>query len=549
MSQQLSSKLSGLTIPLGGLRLPVEQLCGGLLVSGMTGSGKTVSVVNPLATQFALLKAKQPEQKAAIVYFSLKGRPHDQFLASLPKARQQDVVLVSHDSPCWVSLFHGPNWRSTEEVNGAVVRFVEEFSQHLGNELNTRRHDLFWERQRIRYMNALLALEVRFSSVLRLHPTLQRLVSSNVLEALLARMDIFFEYCGNMSPEQLKVYGLNREENLRAEDVDWAKREYAKVLPQEKDWPSDPRVAEKLVKLLVQLGRPPLFDPSATNLGQFQAALTEESQLRLNSLVLEFTRLSNETRYSILADIRGVLDTFKTAETSRYLFGDGPSMSEIPLTLEEVIHTGKILVVDLPLADGGNSSLPVLLALKLALFGRLLGRNAAQFNGEPLCQRPALVVIDEFQNLVSAGRTGGEDLMLAQCREHGVTVLLATQSLSLLAGVLQNDSKLAALVANCRTKVFGRNGDTLTNRMASFACGRLEVGGVQRAPVWHGGAAFRAFVTDTMPGEAPVVPDNRFASLQTGQFYAATADGATHWLDLRHSLPAPESKLLRPPVA
>ena len=548
MSQQLSSTLSKLNIDLGGLNLPVEQLCGGLLVCGMTGSGKTVSVVNPLATQFALLKDTRPKQKAAIVYFSLKGRPHDQFLAGLSKDRKRDVVMVSHDSPVWVSLFHRPNWRSTAEVNGATVRFVEEFSQHLGDELNSRRHDLFWERQRIRYMHALLDLEVKFSALLRLNSALQALDSEDVLETLRARMEIFFEYSCSMSPEQVKVFGLNRDENLRAEDEVWAKQEYAKVLPNGTDWPSDPRVAKQLTKLLVTLGRPALFDPSSTKLGQFQAALTEDSKLRLNNLVLEFMRLSNETKYSILADIRGVLDTFKTAEPSRYLFGSGPGMSDSPLTLEEVIHTGKILVVDLPLADGGNSSLPVLLALKLALFGRLLGRNAALCNGEALCERPVLVVIDEFQNLVSAGRTGGEDLMLAQCREHGITVLLATQSLSLLSGVLQNDSKLAALVANCRTKVFGRNGDALTNRMAAFACGRQETGGVQRAPVWHGGAAFRAFVTDTVPNEAPVVPDNRFASLQTGQFYAATADGATHWLDLRHSLGSPESKQLRPPT-
>jgi len=545
VSEQLSSTLANLSVQLGGLHFPVDQLCGGLLVCGMTGSGKTVSVVNPIAQQFAALKSKNQTRKPAIVYFSLKGRPHEQFLAGLPKERRADVVTISHDSPVWVSLFHRANWRSEAELNGAVVRFVDEFSQHLSDEMSTQRHDVFWERQRLRYAKTLLGLQVNNSSLINLPPAIRDLNSQDGLKTLLARMDVFFEYGTSMSQEQVRLFGVNRDENPQPKDVAWAKREFAKVLPAPEDWPTNPRVAEGMTKLLVQLGKPAAFDPSSTKLGMFHAFLTEESKVQLNALVMEFFRLADATKYSILADVRGVLDTFQNVETSRYLLGASPN----PLTLEEVIHDGKILIVNLPLADGGNSSHPTLLALKLALFGRLLGRNSALYKGKPLCRRPVCVVIDEFQNLVSKGRTGGEDLMLAQCREHGVTVLLASQSLSLLSGVLQSNAKLAALVANCRTKIFGRNGDALTNQLASFACGKRKLEGVQRAPVWHGGEAFRSFVTDTMANEAQVVEEDRFGSLQTGQFYAATADGGTYWLDLRHNLAAPEVKTLRPPLA
>ena len=157
------------------------------------------------------------------------------------------------------------------------------------------------------------------------------------------------------------------------------------------------------------------------------------------------------------------------------------------------------------------------------------------------------MVIDEFQNLVSKGRTGGEDLMMAQCREHGVIVLLATQSLSLLAGTLRSDAKLAALVANCRTKVFGRNGDQLTNQIASMSCGRGGLRKVCRAPVWHGGERFRAFVTETAGGDTPVVGPDEFPALRTGQFVLVTADGGTYRLDLRHGLQGPRLKVLASP--
>ncbi len=182
MNQQLSSTLADLSVQLGSLRFPLDQLCGGLLVCGMTGSGKTVSVVNPLAQQFAALKSKQQARKPAIVYFSLKGRPHEQFLAGLPKERRADVVTISQESPVWVSLFNRANWRSEAELNGAVVRFVDEFSQHLSDEMTTQRHDVFWERQRLRYAKTLLGLQVKYSPLISLSPAIRDLNSEDGLK-------------------------------------------------------------------------------------------------------------------------------------------------------------------------------------------------------------------------------------------------------------------------------------------------------------------------------------------------------------------------------
>ena len=504
MNQQLSSTLTDISVELGGLRLPVDQLCGGTLVCGMTGSGKTVSVVNPLALQFAALEAANPARKPAIVYFSLKGQPHREFLEALPPKRRKDVVMISHDDDCWLSLFHRPNWRSEEELNGAVVRFIEEFSQHFSDELGVGRHDPYWERQRIRYLNVLAGLKVMKKKPLLPLPNFQALNSDNALERLLARAEAFFDYCTINPPETAKKRGLIQDESLLDE-------------PEKRPF---------------------------SLLGYLYDALFPRCQEQLNSLVVEFTRMADSTKFSIMADVRGVMDAFRTPETGRYLFG--PMFD--PMTIERIIDEGKILVVNLPLADGGNTSLSTLLAIKLALFSRLLGRNTALHEGHPVTRRPVVVVIDEFQNLVSKGRTGGEDLMMAQCREHGVIVLMATQSLSLLAGALRNESKLAALVANCRTKVFGRNGDLLTNQIASMACGRGGLQKVRRAPVWHGGEKFRSFVTETAGDGSPVVGTDEFASLQTGQFLISTADGGAYRLDLRHRLQGRRLQVLKSPA-
>ena len=496
--QQLSSTLADLSVDLGGLRLPLDQLCGGTIICGMTGSGKTVSVVNPLTLQLAELEAANPARKPAIVYFALKGQPHRQFLDALPAKRRGDVLTISYERDHWLSLFHRPNWRDEQELNGAVVRFIEEFSQHLSDELGTGRHDPFWERQRVRYLNVLAGLKPK-KDLLAL-PGLDQMISDNALEKVLSRVEAFFDYCT-----------MNARNGLE-EDQE------AKPKPE----------------------RPFSF------LSCLHDALSRNQKLELNQLVTEFTRMADMTKFSILADIRGVTDVFRTpGGTGRYLFGTNYAR----VTVEELIDEGKILIVDLPLADGGNSSLATLLAIKLALFGRLLGRNTALHEGHAVAKRPVCVVLDEFQNLVSKGRTGGEDLMMAQCREHGVIVLLATQSLSLLAGALRNESKLAALVANCRNKIFGRNGDHLTNQLASLTCGRGGLRQLRRAPVWHGGARFRAFVTEAAGDDAPLVGPEAFGSLRTGQFVLATADGGTYRLDLRHGLQGPRLKVLAPPAS
>ena len=55
------------------------------------------------------------------------------------------------------------------------------------------------------------------------------------------------------------------------------------------------------------------------------------------------------------------------------------------------------------------------------------------------------------------------------CRRSGCVVLLATQLLSLLLGTLQNENFGVALVANCHLKIFGKNGNRLTNALAADA--------------------------------------------------------------------------------
>ncbi|XHR29865.1 MAG: TraM recognition domain-containing protein [Chthoniobacteraceae bacterium] len=536
---QISESLRNVEIELGGLRLTGEELCGGTLVTGMTGSGKTVSVVNPLATAYAKLGTDGNGQKAAVFYFNCKGSAHREFIAGLPEDRREDVIVVSADSGYGISLFEEANWRSRNELNGAVVQFLEEFGRNLSDENRSLKHDPFWERQRVRVAEVLVSLET--DRIARnIDAKTAGMFDADRLVALLRRLDAFIEHVGivcsrsGQKPEKQPGRGPTPEE------IAWAKEHFGKSVPGRKNlWPKDVKGEREMAKMLLDLKNPPK-SREETEFERFYGALDYRSQVKANALVREFYDLAEVTRSCVFADLRGVVASLMTETAKTYLH-----KKRVTTTLEEIIQEGEILVIDLPLADGGQATLPVLQAVKLALFSRLLGRRSALCCGVALSERPVCVVLDEFQNLVSKGKTNGEDMLLAQCREFGVGVVLATQSLALLLGTLQNENAVAALVANCRLKIFGKNGDRLTNSLAAEACGTTSGQEVCRVPVWNGGEAFRRFVTEVEEGGAPVVEPRRFGELATGQFYAATPRGDTVFLDMRRSLGSPKTEYLR----
>ncbi|MDQ6625645.1 MAG: TraG/TraD/VirD4 family protein, partial [Verrucomicrobiota bacterium] len=143
------------------------------------------------------------------------------------------------------------------------------------------------------------------------------------------------------------------------------------------------------------------------------------------------------------------------------------------MTLEEIIHEGRILILDLPIAESGGSTLTALLAVKVALSRLLVGRYRALHRSQPLSRRGVLVIQDEAHLLLSRPKQGtsSEGAALSVIREFGVIWLLACQSMSLIASTLGNEAQTAALLAGARTRVFGATSDAYTAQMASILCG------------------------------------------------------------------------------
>ena len=554
-SQQISESLSDIEVDLAGVKLPVSSVTGGMLVVGQTGCGKTRSIINSLSRQFAELftksgKATAEHRRFAVFYFGLKGQGHSEFVASLPKRRRKDVVQISDDKDCpWVvRLFKRECWASVDELHLAVVNYVEEVAEELSGARSSGRHDPFWARQRTRLLSELCRLEVRRPAQVELLPgKLSDLTHDDALVALLSRIEAFFDFIAERSfaaqrPARKPLAAVRRElkkqgfgttaELFRAEKVVAA---YAKLGHAERH-PKRRALCLFLAKILKQARQEKRTARPRMLLDDFADALEPSSREALVNLVEQFWRIPDTTRGCIEADLRGVVQSFHSG-AARNVFG---AAGKHEISIEEVIARGLIFVVDLPAADSGNASLPALIALKLAITQRLIGRYKSIYRSRPLCCRGVLVVQDEAQMLL--GDSDAKALSLV--REFGVVWLLATQSLSLVASVLGNHRDTEAFVGAARTRIFGATADPYTADMASLLCGRAAAAEKRAACLWHPTAALEAAVATSRRADMPLVSAHRFFALQTGQFYLRTADTGCYFLDMRFDLPRPRARAL-----
>lgn len=241
---------------------------------------------------------------------------------------------------------------------------------------------------------------------------------------------------------------------------------------------------------------------------KFAAALDDYSRQRLTKLVAQFRRIPDSTRGVIESDLRGIIQSFRAGPANQIF----RAKEKAEITIEEVIDQGLIFVIDLPVAESGNASWPALVALKTAITQRLIGRYKARLAGFPLSRRGVAILQDEAQLLLN----DSEAKALSVIREFGVIWVLATQSLSLIASVLNNHADTAAFIAAARVRIFGSTGDEYTATFASRFCGTAQGGSRRLACVWHPTARLEAAVRGGTSAGAPLVDPNDFSNWKRG---------------------------------
>ncbi len=566
---QASERLSG-NITLHGLELDMRSLCGGVLVSGSTGSGKTVSAVNPLSAALATNSPKS-ESKAAVFYLNIKGRGHLDFVNRLPPSRQKDVIYLHAGNfpQCFPSIFNRHRWENDQTAFEAAAHFLEEWVVHVHDNQN-RAHDPFWERQRSEIIHVLASLKMREGVLPGTFPLqskdipvnffslLEKLVLSNdedALTALVARIRLFLnlihrrkrkidepktnaDYRENeFVAKVLKNVGIDNGEKL-GESIHHLRGDQS----DETDESGSTSLFKRISKAFLEESEArSIFakQPQRSTLGDlFFEQLDAESRAKFMALVESKTELADNTWSCVQSDLNSVLSYYSNIDPrTEYKF----SRKANRLSIEDIIDQGKILVVDMPLTDSGNATRSKLLFVKLGIMNRILGRYSALREDKKRVNqvRPIVLVIDEFHTLVSKGNSDGEDLFLSRCREFGCISILATQNLNLLAGVIGQGHRFLGLLGNLKTRIFGKNEDGLTNEFAEKVFGIRQNKVLSRAALPYRPEVFgHRLIVARSEEPRPAVPRNVFFMLQTGQFFVSSQEKNV-FLDARAELDKP----------
>jgi hypothetical protein len=136
----------------------------------------------------------------------------------------------------------------------------------------------------------------------------------------------------------------------------------------------------------------------------------------------------------------------------------------------DAINTGKIVVLDANADLYGPLSNALGIFLKLDFQRAMLARPPRhRENPDYNFSRPMLLIIDEYQEFVSAGQTG-DPQFFALSRESKAVCLVATQSRASLVQKI-GDEKTRVLLASLRTKIFLALTDPADTKYAAEVCG------------------------------------------------------------------------------
>lgn len=545
---QISQKLAADRVTVAGATLRLDHLCSGTLVTGMTGTGKTLSLVNPMAAEILKLRSGHAAKKAACVYLNAKGQGYRDFIRRLPPSRRRDVVRVSPDRPHRLCLFARRHWPDQESLASAAQDFLLEAARHAsGNDDRHGNHKLYWDGQRDRLLRAAGSLHLVAETVA---PEARRLYfPDSALSGVVARTQLLIDYVNATrdipaSPQLSSLEMVEKFFDLPADQLRRTLGEARSALEERtSDSIDDELSAEAIARMIAALD-PPAKGQLKTRPERELQAIYAKCPMRMRHSLMADTHywqaLSQETWRSVEGDVQPTMRAFRSSLAEKFLTSH---LDSTAVCLEQVIHEGKILIVDCPVTDSANASRNLLILIQLAFMRTMLARyslvcpDGSAFNQT----RPVVFVADEFHSILSSGRNDGLEVFLSQAREFGCISILATQNLQLVLSAMGSFSKFAALVALFGTRFFGKNLDSFTNEFASAACGPSLKVHERRVGMVFGGCdpAIKDLLTVPSVAARIAIDANRFCSLAPGQFVCVDQEGKASFLDARTHLPAP----------
>jgi hypothetical protein len=236
----------------------------------------------------------------------------------------------------------------------------------------------------------------------------------------------------------------------------------------------------------------------ATRAGAKTTIEQSDVDLTLDYFNREFPRLNDKTRSSIVSVFTSMADMLLRG-TVGYLFSGG----KVTVTPEES-HAGKIIVIDLPVKEYGETGRFAQMVFKY------IWQRAAERRDKNKPMRPVFLWCDESQELV----TGNDAAFQGTARSSAVATVYLTQNVrnyhARLGGGAKAEAETDSLLGNLSTKIFHANGDAMTNQWAERVFGY--------APRKRNGGSVSGQNTTVNWNEAtePVVPAKKFTMLRKG---------------------------------
>ncbi len=238
--------------------------------------------------------------------------------------------------------------------------------------------------------------------------------------------------------------------------------------------------AKKFIRHAIKLLRitnPPGEPPSFAQIGALASSFVKLSETAdrvpddnpegdqcLAFFADEWIKLADETRSSIQAYITNMIDPFLMSPYDRLFAGRST------MRIAEMIDSGKILYVYMPIADKEAMSRVICTFVKLEYYREVL--KPARIKKE----RSSFFLCDEFQAYFTTMVGKGDSDFFERSRQSNHANIIATQNYPALMKVAgDKDSVVNNLLGNCAIKIFLRNFDEKTNEFGSKLFGQQIV--------------------------------------------------------------------------
>lgn len=172
----------------------------------------------------------------------------------------------------------------------------------------------------------------------------------------------------------------------------------------------------------------------------------------------EWRHLATDTKSIVRSFLSNMLGPFLSPPYDTLFAGRST------LTIRQAIEEGRIIYVDLPLAEAEIMSRVVATFVKLEFYREVLRSTRKE--------RPSFFFCDEFQAFFTVGGGRGDADAFERTRQSNHANIIAFQNINALYKQTDRKEQVENLLGNCATQVFLRNFDHATNEYASRLFGQ-----------------------------------------------------------------------------